>query len=296
MKKYVYYAMMVCAALSFSACSDDDNKTPGNTPVEEVVKEFDEVEYLQHSLVRVDEDGKFLYRMCGEPLDIADTTRLYVGAADMAEAQAIFKSLFPETTDFRQKEGGLEAVLKKNAGTVLLKPAGDVKNELAVVTFNTTPVLKYVSSLHFLDSRTWQDDDNREPLQVGDATTISGRKYVCIRAKGQGLPSLFLHVTDNLSPYEANKLHIATEAEAKIIAGLLLDTHMFDAINGYFKNKAGVELNREENVWVQGHNLGTYRWEDFYYYFSMKDRNVTKRNCFSDAPKYRAWMTRTFNF
>lgn len=299
MKKIFYYAMCACAVLAFGACSDDDDKVPETGQDNTVITEFDEVEYLQNSLVRVDEDGEFLYRVCGEPLDDADSTKLYVGVEDMAAAQKLFKELFPAGTQFTQKDnGGLEVTLKKNAGTATLQPSQEEKGELAKATFNTTPTLKLVSSLHFIDSDSWEDNANPS-LAVGDAVTMDGKKYVCIRSKkrdSQGRPSLFLHMTDKMTPYAANQLINVTSAEAEMVRKLLTDPNTAETIREFFKTKANVSYADDEEVWIDGYRDGYYRWEEFYYSFNLKSGQVTERNCFTNAPQYRTWLIRTINF
>lgn len=70
LKKSLFYTSMACllACLTFTSCSDDDEMENSDTDTE---VEIDEVKYLQNSLIKVDENGKFLYRICGEPLDLS---------------------------------------------------------------------------------------------------------------------------------------------------------------------------------------------------------------------------------
>lgn len=292
-KSYYYLILILVSVLGFGACSDDDNDIPDNIPDNIPVIEYDEVAYLQNSLVRVDADHQFLYRVCGEPLDKADTTKLYVGVADMDAAQQLFKGLFPPGTKFdEQADGTINVTLKGNAGTASLNVAQGEEGELAVATFHTTPALQFVSSLHFISNDVWEEN-GKPTFAEGQVITFNEKKYVCIRAKGNGLPSLFLHITDKESPNDPIISNV-TEAEANIIHDLLYANDNFSTFQLFFQD-AGIDLEEDESYWISGHDPGTYRWEDFYFTYYLKEGKVIKRNWFK-CDKYRKWLVRTFNF
>lgn len=254
MNRSLFYMLATClmACFAFTSCSDDENSME-DPEIGQEVAEVDEVRYLQNSLVKVDESGFFLYRISGEPLDKADTTKLYLGVKDFTEAQARFRSLFPATTSFEQDGNRMVARLKNNAGTATFNETHDGK-EIASVEFDVSPSLHLVSSLHFLYENAWPD--NEESMFVeGDVVTLSGKKYVCIRTKGNGNPTLFLHISSSSSrAYDGghwNLLSNVTFAEANVVRDVLLgdDGKKFVGFQKNFE-RADTSLKKEEDYWI----------------------------------------------
>ncbi|GFH99464.1 hypothetical protein [uncultured Phocaeicola sp.] len=294
LKKSLFYTSMACllACLTFTSCSDDDEMENSDTDTE---VEIDEVKYLQNSLIKVDENGKFLYRICGEPLDDADTTKLYLGVKDAAEAQARFRSFFPETTQFEENGQQVVARLKNNAGTVTFVKTDD-EEEIARIEFSVSPSLHLVSSFHFLNENAWPD--NGESVFVeGDCYSLSGKKYVCIRTKANGNPTLLLHISSSPSRAyvkEGLTLSNVTRAEANMVRDILLADggRKFEGFQKYFQN-AGTSLEKEESYWIGELEKKTF-WEFLNYYaIHLADGKMTYY-----APKvddFRFWHIISIN-
>lgn len=295
MKKKLLYIWLVCALAYpvFISCSDDD------TPKKEDIGMTDsgEVYYLQNSLVKVDENGKFLYRICGEPLDDADTTKLYLGVKDLAEARTQFRKFFPETTSFEQSGNKMVARLKNNAGTVtLVETQGE--DEIAHVEFAVVPSLHLVSSLHFLNENAWPDNDESMFVK-GDVVNWTDGKYVCIRTKGKGKPSLFFHIASKRKAYSINykndvlvKESNVTEAEAYDIRDALLadDGKAFIGFQDDCQ-KAGFSLEKEEKYFinVMARSDGG---DPKFYTIDLNDGKLEKQKA---KAEFRVWRSFTIN-
>lgn len=245
MKKGLFYVLTAClmACPVFTSCSDDDDEVENPDIGTELV--IDEVEYLQNSLVKVDENGKFLYRICGKPLDDADTTKLYLGVKDVAEAKARFRGFFPETTQFEESGQQVVARLKDNAGTVTFIETAN-EEEIARVEFSVSPSLHLVSSFHFLNENAWPDNDESEFVE-GDAFSFDGMRYVCIRSDANGNPALFFHISPEKFMVKEMRSNVSF-AEAAVIRDILLadDGRRFAGFQKLFE-RAGLTLTKNED-------------------------------------------------
>lgn len=232
MKAALFLLLAGAFTVNFAACSDDDDNDGGTTDPDAVV--FDQMETLQNSIVRLDEAGNFMYRLLGEPLDPADTTRLSVGVEDLAEAKTLFKGLFsPET---KMSENGdvitcSPADAKGNTvGTVTFTPAsGSRDGELASVSFGSCP-LKAVSSLHFLQKDAWPDNDGGSPYKTGEKvrrqTLRDGeQEWICLREAGVGVQGILYYLgtnsisADSYRPFISRNRH--SQSELKLMRSLL---------------------------------------------------------------------------
>ena len=232
MKIALFLLLAGAFTMNFAACSDDDDNDGGTTDPDAVV--FDQIETLQNSIVRLDEAGNFMYRLLGEPLDPADTTRLSVGVEDLAEAKTLFKGLFsPET---KMSENGdvitcSPADARGNTvGTVTFTPAsGSRDGELTSVSFGTCP-LKAVSSLHFLQKDAWPDNDGNSPYKTGEKvrrqTLMDGeQEWICLREAGVGVQGILYYLgtnsisADSYRPFISRNRH--SQSELQTVRSLL---------------------------------------------------------------------------
>lgn len=225
MKTALFFLLAGAFAVNFAACSkDDDNNGNGATDPDAVV--FDQMETLQNSIVRLDEKGKFMYRLLGEPLDPADTTRLSVGVEDLAEAKTLFKGLFsPET---KMSENGDVITCSpvdakgNTVGTVTFTPvSGSQDGELASVSFGTCS-LKAVSSLHFLQKAAWPNNDSFSPYKKGEKvrrqTLMNGeQEWICVREASRGEQGILYYLgtssisVDSYRPFISQNKHSQSE-------------------------------------------------------------------------------------
>lgn len=250
MKAALFLLLAGAFIVNFAACSDDDdNNGNGTTDPDAVV--FDQMETLQNSIVRLDEKGNFMYRLLGEPLDPADTTRLSVGVEDLAEAKTLFKGLFsPET---KMSENGdvitcSPADARGNTvGTVTFTPAsGSQDGELASVSFGTCS-LKAVSSLHFLQKDAWPDNDGGSPYKKGEKvrrqTLMNGeQEWICLREAGVGVQGILYYLgttsisADSYRPFISRNKHSQSELQTvrSLLGGAAYWCDDYYCTNGYY--------------------------------------------------------------
>ena len=202
LNKALFLLLAGVVALNFTACSDEDDNN-GNNPDDPDAVVFDQKEFLQNSLVWVDEAGNFKLRIFGKPLD-ADTTVLYVGADDLAEAKTLFKGLFAPGSAFSENGDRISCTLEKNGGTVTFAPASGGNGALADVAFSGCNLIA-VSSLHFIEKSVWPDnDDCTSPLELGQKVwrSSSDRKvdsWTCVQESGYGQLGCLYRVSDPVS-------------------------------------------------------------------------------------------------
>ena len=202
LNKALFLLLAGVVALNFTACSDEDDNN-GNNPDNPYAVMFDQKEFLQNSLVWVDEAGNFKLRIFGKPLD-ADTTVLYVGADDLAEAKTLFKGLFAPGSAFSENGDRISCTLEKNGGTVTFAPASGGNGALADVAFSGCNLIA-VSSLHFIEKSVWPDnDDCTSPLELGQKVwrSSSDRKvdsWTCVQESGYGQLGCLYRISDPVS-------------------------------------------------------------------------------------------------
>ena len=214
MKYTVYlYVGMILAGGTFSGCSDDDD--PVDTPQEEMAyTTVDELKRVQQALVAVDDDGKFVGRVCGVPLNPTDTTEVSVGVDTYDEAVEKFGLLFADTTVI--SNNGLLATFSTREGKAELKKGDGKDGLLAYATFDV-PGLKYVSRLNYIQNSAWPENATAQSMyKVGTVWHMTAwtadeddpdyvwptvRKdelfdFVCIRSDKNGNPALLVAMTD----------------------------------------------------------------------------------------------------
>ena len=195
MKKALFLLLAGVMVLNFTACDKDDENGNGTDDPDALV--INPKEYLQNSLVRVDDAGKFMYRVCGAPLE-ADTTILYVGVDNLAEAKTLFKDLFVPGTAFSESADNISCTLEENGGTVTFTPASGSDGKLADVAFSGCNLVA-VSSLHFIEKSAWPDNDGSSPYKVGDKvrkqTLMDGEQdWICLREAGAGQRGILYYI------------------------------------------------------------------------------------------------------
>ena len=225
MKKALFLLLAGVMVLNFTACDKDDENGNGTDDPDALV--INPKEYLQNSLVRVDDAGKFMYRVCGAPLE-ADTTILYVGVDNLAEAKTLFKDLFVPGTAFSESADNISCTLEENGGTVTFTPASGSDGKLADVAFSGCNLVA-VSSLHFIEKSAWPDNDGSSPYKKGQKvrkqTLINGEQdWICLREAEKGQKGILYYLSPSVSA-DGYKPHIPancpTDSEVMQVLKLL---------------------------------------------------------------------------
>lgn len=261
--KWMLISLCLMASPVFTSCSDDDDEpSKPDYPEEEMVYRFDQQQFLQESIVKVDDQGNFVIRKYGRALDEADTTRLSMKAATMEEARESFKTLFSTDVTFEENGGKLIASLKdendKAQGTVTFEPVvGAEDGAIARVTFNTTPAMLYVSEIRYITAWAENDDAYISPFEIGESVRRNvdvgyergERTFVCIREAEPGSCGVLVYISDKHHPgkgHDDGKDVFADKSDARLVSEIMRSNW------NYYTNllkKAGLPYDRDFQVW-----------------------------------------------
>ncbi|MBR3895753.1 MAG: hypothetical protein IKJ42_01835 [Bacteroidaceae bacterium] len=273
MKSTKFYVVLLATALCtglVTSCTGDDDVTPENpqeTPQEQgSVNVFNQVKYLQNLHVEIDTLGNIKQRVNGAPLNSIDSTELYIGVADLAEASEKFKSLLSPDTEVKllvPSTTDLEVKLKDENGRLLETAyfkAVDNTPVLAEVTFQEGDIIKYVSKVIFIKESAWPDNDF-SPYMVGDFETYDTfeegkHSWVCIREAKTGTSGMMMYISKNTYCYDLftgtdvwASTELAKEA-SKILRG------NWDSYVSFFK-RAGRTLD-SSFYWTNEYSYGVF--------------------------------------
>lgn len=196
--KYLYYGLFLWLIIATVSCTDDKNSDEMPRKVETI----DGKDFLQQSIVCLDRSDNFKYRMLGEPLNPADTTMLYIGVKNLAEAKILYKRLFAPSTTIQEDGAKIIATLAgkdgQSQGTVIFTAiSNEQEDEVANVSFQGV-TLKGVSSLHFILNTAWPYN-SISPYKKGDkisrATLADGvQEWICLREAKEGRLGILYHI------------------------------------------------------------------------------------------------------
>ncbi len=253
MKKLKFYAMLMSMAVgmaSFTACSDDDDEKGNETESAQeggVVTTFDQIDFFQNNIVRIDSFGNMVERINGVKLNAADTTELYIGAESVEAASEIAKSwLSPDAevstvapslvnwkSELKDEDGNVKA-------TLLFTAIEDSEDKIAEITFDSN-VMKHFSRIVFIKATAWPENASVSPYEVGDIVqfeteegyrgddggiyvrSMGMAKWVCIRKATMGQGGMCMYISSE--PYQ-NQLasapdRIASKSTAKTASDIL---------------------------------------------------------------------------
>ena len=188
MKKNFFYIMMAFAlAMPFVSCDkDDDTKNeigqhdPASDEDQTPVTAYNALEWLQNSIVVIDENDTVARRIYGEMLDPSDTTILSVAAIDYTMAEAIFLSWvapMKEQNLEKVEDGYIYNLTDANGnsqGRVEFKKADGNDGLLAKMTVDAGTALKAISEVRFINKDVWPENAAQTKLyKKGEIYRIS---------------------------------------------------------------------------------------------------------------------------
>ena len=273
MKKVLLASLYLMASVfMLTACSDDDDDSNASEmPQEGPVEFFDELSFLQNSIVEIDSTGAKMGVSCGKALDEMAPTELYVGAENIEEAKEIFLSWIVNKESVISTGNNITVSLKSeernDQGKVYFtaKEQGSMVGEyplIAEVTFDTD--IKYVSKVYFINKSSWPNNAG-SLFFIGDIVELhsfgqEGRKnYVCIRESSAGVKGMLISMSDKSYDFEG-LVWTAKETQAKQASEIIRkDWNTFKV----FFEDAGLRLNddylfydAQKKFW--GVPIGTY--------------------------------------
>lgn len=274
MKKVLLASLYLMASVfMLTACSDDDDDSNASEmPQEGEVEFFDELSFLQNSIVEIDSTGAKMGVSCGKALDEMAPTELYVGAENIEEAKEIFLSWIINKESVISTGNNITVSLKSeernDQGKVYFtaKEQGSMVGEyplIAEVTFDTD--IKYVSKVYFINKSSWPDNAG-SLFFVGDIVNLHSfgregmKNYVCIREFSAGVKGMLISMSDKSYDGMEGIGWTAKETEAKQASEIIRkDWNTFKV----FFEDAGLRLNDDylfyhakKKFW--GVPIGTY--------------------------------------
>ena len=273
MKKVLLASLYLMASVfMLTACSDDDDNNASEMPQEGEVEFFNELSFLQNSIVEIDSTGAKMGVSCGKALDEMAPTELYVGAENIEEAKEIFLSWIINKESVISTGNNITVSLKSeernDQGKVYFtaKEQGSMVGEyplIAEVTFDTD--IKYVSKVYFINKSSWPNNAG-SLFFVGDIVNLHSfgregmKNYVCIREFSAGVKGMLISMSDKSYDGMEGIGWTAKETEAKQASEIIRkDWNTFKV----FFEDAGLRLNddylfynAQKKFW--GIPIGTY--------------------------------------
>lgn len=302
MKKIFFVPLVLgLTGLLAASCSDDKKDEPENPGDATELYFVDELQDLQASIAKVDEQGNLVERVLGVSLDAADPDEVTVGVESLDEAKEIFRSLFADTT--LVSADGLSATLTTRKGSASLQtPDGGAAGLIAKATFDV-PGLKYVSAVNFISNSAWPENASEKGFHklgvkyqykgwTGPSTLDSSNfdenqlfDYVCIREYKNGKPALLAAITPdeyylNWRKSDGYSGNIPNKAKAEEIAKIMQGN--WSAYKSYYKVGDREILNDGTQCWI---NDGSDSWfSQKRVWIRLKDSYTKSINVHSDDP------------
>ena len=256
MKKVLFASLYLMASVfMLTACSDDDdNNNSSEMPQEGAVEVFDELSFLQNSIVSIDSTGTIEDYVCGQALDELAPTELYVGVDNVEEAKEIFLSWIINKESVISIGNNITVSLKneerQDQGKVYFtaKEQGSMVGEyplIAEVSFETD--IKYVTKLYFISKSSWPNNSGSMfavgDLYVGDHIANG----ICIREWTPGQSGLFMILSKYKHRWLDTPTHYRPNKSVASVASNILrkDGDTFKVIF----NNAGINLN-DDNIFI----------------------------------------------
>lgn len=301
MKKLTLWTAGLCMMSLFAACDEDQENQPGGSDYVESMRvtNFDQKKFLQDNLVETDSAGQFVQRVNGVPLDPADTTVLYVGVKDVAEAKAIFKSwLAPDASPIENGDVVTVDLLDENKneqGQATFSPKTETEPEplLAEVSFTPSTEMQFISFVKFVPESSWPNN-GESAYFVGDKVDLETydeglQKWVCIRPYKQGQNGILVYLSHGTGCWGANYIkNFASVASAKEVAAIT--SGQWDSFVSIFSD-AGMTL---ENAYYWINDWKYYVFGGGIYSINLKTQHIDWFEIVWKNPYKRYLQTRYF--
>ena len=285
--------MMTFAVALFQSCNKQDPEPPAT----DVNTNFDDLSYFQNCIIRVDSLGNFKYRAYGELLDDNDTTHLFIGVDELAQAEQFFREWIAPDVEISNDNGNLTCPLTDedgNAqGTVYFRPASG-SGLIAEVTASDDTRLLYFRRVTFMHNDDWPlvaPESRWHKFDIVHDLDISIKdrlwdedhhlNWVCVRESGNGVPPMFCAVTTQAYPntneagshdydYEqiVKSMFVPRMGNAQTIGNILqADWELFKEV---FHEANGVD-NLHRGMWIDDHHDDWYivievHYDEVFYY------------------------------
>ena len=182
-KKFLYIMMMLaCVAMPLTSCDNDepsvdhdpneDQHDPTSDDDQIALPGYDALEFLQSSIVVVDQNGEEVRRVYGKPLDASQPTVVSVPVKDFAMAEQIFLSWVAPAKETKKVENGYDYILTDmngaNQGSVAFRAVTNEAGVIARMSVGEGTNLKLVSEVKFISADLWPENDGTAKYEAGN--------------------------------------------------------------------------------------------------------------------------------
>ncbi|MBO5919012.1 MAG: hypothetical protein J6Q34_00770 [Bacteroidales bacterium] len=260
MKKNLFYffILMAVAMMPLASCEKENMRTeeekkhdPQSDEDQIEITGYDGLEYFQNSIVVVDNAGKVVRRVCGEPLDPSTPDVISIPVKNQNEAMETFLKWIAPGKEVRPVEGGYDYKLTDEAGNsqgaVEFRYTAD-EVVLATLSVEEGTNLKMISQVNFVSDDFWGENDAVALYEAGKTYTMQAtvlewvfsssendflgivdkadKLFYCIQGNGNGEEAILVWLSpdtnmDELHPTPSGYIkrelyyHLPTEPEAR---------------------------------------------------------------------------------
>ena len=240
-KNWIYLLLfMAFAVMPLTSCDKDDDKEtteiynhdPESDDDQIAMTGYDALEWLQGSIVVVDENNEVVRRIYGKPLDESQPTVISVPVEDLNDAKETFLCWVAPDKEATEVDGGYDYSLTdaegKAQGSVSFRAVEGEAGVIARMSIADDTDLKQVSEVIFIDSDLWPENASVPVYQTDHTYFLNARvfewryspygpggTYGC-RSKDSIVE--FYCIQGNMDSKEAILVWISPEAEKKHVA------------------------------------------------------------------------------
>ena len=178
MKKNLFYLfmLMAVAAMPLTSCEKDPQKEEQQEEIRMPITSYNGLEWLQGSLVVVDEKGELFRRVYGKSLDESLPDIISVPVSDLSAAERLFHSWVAPGKETMSVEGGYDYSLTddegKAQGSVSFRTVEGEAGVVARMSVAPGTDLKHISEVQFIDYKFWPENAAYEKVEAGKIYNI----------------------------------------------------------------------------------------------------------------------------
>ena len=178
MKKNLFhlFMLMVAAAIPLTSCEKENQEEEQQEEIRMPITSYNGLEWLQGSLVVVDENGNLFRRVYGKSLDKSQPDVISVPVADYGAAEKLFHSWVAPGKETKYVEGGYDYNLTdsegKAQGNVSFRSVDDEAGVVARMSVAPGTDLKHISEVQFIDYKFWPENAAYEKVEAGKIYNI----------------------------------------------------------------------------------------------------------------------------
>ena len=178
MKKNLLYffMLMAAAAMPLTSCEKENQEEEQQEEIRMPITSYNGLEWLQGSLVVVDEKGELFRRVYGKSLDESLPDIISVPVSDLSAAERLFHSWVAPGKETMSVEGGYDYSLTddegKAQGSVSFRSVEGEAGVVARMSVAPGTDLKHISEVQFIDYKFWPENAAYEKVEAGKIYNI----------------------------------------------------------------------------------------------------------------------------